>query len=191
MFLYIGGVPGVGKSTAINILEAKAIQEKVKIKKMAGAPILCELAGLKTTEELRRLPEERREKLRPKMYDIIYDILKQEPDILWIFDGHFCYFDWSGKKFSVRSIQSWDKELMAGIVVLTARPETILSRRVADKRLDRKLDIDFIKKEIEKEREAAISQSAELNKPIVFLVNENGDAEKIAKNIIQLTREWM
>lgn len=189
MFLYIGGVPGVGKSTVISSLLTKAIQEKIEIEKMTSAPILCELAGLKTTGELRRLSEEKREKLRSKMYDIIHDILRQKPDTLWIFDGHFCYFDWSGKKFGVRPIQSWDRELMIGIIVLTARPETILSRRMADKRPDRKLSFNFIKKEIEKEIEIAKFQAASLKKPIIFIANENGEAEENAEKILRLIKK--
>ena len=80
---------------------------------------------------------------------------------------------------------------MIGIIVLTARPKTVLLRRTADRRLDRKLGIGFIKKEIEKEREIAISQSVTLNKPLIFLANENGDTEKNVQKIIQLIREWI
>jgi len=189
MFLYIGGIPGVGKSTIIRSLEIKAAKENIKVEKMAGTPILCKLAGLKTAEALRRLSEEKREKLRPRMYDIIHETLRQKPDTLWIFDGHFCYFDWNGKEFGTRPIQSWDKELMMGIIVLTARPETILSRRMKDRRPDRKLSLDFIKKEIKKEAEIAKLQAETLEKPLIFIANEDGKAGENAEKILQLIKK--
>lgn len=189
MFFYIGGVPGVGKSTVINCLKTKAALEKIKVKKMSGAPILCKLAGLKTAKELRRLSEKEREKLRPKMYDIIYNIVRQSSDILWIFDGHFCYFDWNGKEFGTRPIQSWDKELMIGIVVLTAKPETILLRRIADKRPDRNLNLNFIKREMKMESDIAKLQAKKLRKSLIFITNENGKAEKNAEKILKLIKK--
>jgi len=190
VFIYIGGVPASGKTTVIKLLEKKALREKIKVEKMIGLPILCDLADVKTEDELRKLSEERRKKLRPLMYGIIRSRMRQKPDTLWIFDGHFCYFDLDGRKFGVRPIQSWDRELMIGIVVLTAQPKTILKRREKDERIDRKLDIDFIREEIKKETRIAQSQASKLKKPIKFIVNEDGNANMSAKEILHLIKKW-
>jgi len=189
MFLYIGGVPGVGKSTIIKKLKDKLAQEKIKTGVITGAPILRKLAQLKNIEELRQLSEEERKRLRPKMYNIIYSILKKNPNTFWIFDGHFCYFDWNGKKFGIRSIQSWDKKLMTGIIILIAKPKTILLRRIKDKRPDRKLTLNFIKKELKKESEIAKLQAIKLQKPLIFIANENGEAEKNSEKILQFIKK--
>ena len=190
MFIYIGGIPSVGKSTLVQTIKIRAIQEKINTEVMNGLPILCSLANVKTAEELRRLPEEKRKVLRPRMYDIVYLLMKQKPETIWLFDGHFCYFDWYGKRYGVRPIQSWDKELMLGIIVLTAQPETILRRRIKDGRQDRKLDLDFIRKELKKETRIAQSQAKKLRKPIRFIVNEDGNAELNAKEILHLIKKW-
>lgn len=190
MFIYIGGIPGVGKSTLVQTIRIRAIREKISTEVMNGAPILCRLANVETAEELRRLPEEKRKALRPKLYDIIYLLMKQKPETIWLFDGHFCYFDWYGKRYGVRPIQSWDKELILGIIVLTAQPETIARRRMKDGRQDRKLDLDFIRKELKKETRIAQSQAQKLKKPIKFIINEDGDTDLNAKEILYLIKKW-
>jgi len=52
MFVYIGGVPGVGKTTVIVNAEELARERKIKMEKIKGAPILCKLAGVTTVAEL-------------------------------------------------------------------------------------------------------------------------------------------
>jgi adenylate kinase len=160
------------------------------VDRISGAPILCNLAGVKSLDELRRLPEEKRGKLRPRLYEIILAMMTERPDTFWLFDGHFCYFDWEGKKFGVRPIQAWDKELMLGIVVLESKPETILARRKKDNRLDRKRDLAFIRKEMKKEAEIARLQAESLHKPLKFLNNNDGEEEKNAETILRLIGEW-
>lgn len=190
MFIYIGGIPGVGKSTLVQAIKIRAIQEKINTEVMNGVPILCSLANVKTAEELRKLPEEKRKALRPRMYDFVYLLMKQKPEAIWLFDGHFCYLDWCGKRYGVRPIQSWDKELMLGIIVLTAQPETIIRRRIKDGRQDRKLDLDFIRKELKKEAGIAQYQAQKLKKPIKFIINEDGDTDLNARETLYLIKKW-
>lgn len=110
MFVYVGGVPGVGKTTVITKTKRLAQKHKTKIEIVTGAPILCELADLATVAELRALPESVRRALRPEMNRRLYELDRMDPDIIWLADGHFVYFDVEGKKYGVRQIQPWDKE---------------------------------------------------------------------------------
>jgi len=68
MFVYIGGVPGVGKTTVVAETEKLAWKYEIRMEKViGGGPILCELAGVANVAELRALPESVRQALRPEM----------------------------------------------------------------------------------------------------------------------------
>jgi len=92
MFVYIGGVPGVGKTTVIAKVEELARERKIKMEKIKGAPILCELVGVATVAELRALPESVRRALRPEMNRRIYELDRADPGTIRLADGHFVYF---------------------------------------------------------------------------------------------------
>jgi adenylate kinase len=149
MFVYIGGVPGVGKTTVVANVEELARERKIKIEKVKGASILCELAGVATVAELRALPESVRRTLRPEMNRRIYELDRADPETIRLTDGHFVCFDVKGKEYGIRQIQPWDKEQMIAIAVVVINPGTILSRRLEDvgDRPDCKLNINFLMKE--------------------------------------------
>lgn len=65
MFVYIGGVPGVGKTIVVADTEKLARKRGVRMEKIKGTPILCELAGVATVADLRALPESVRRSTAP------------------------------------------------------------------------------------------------------------------------------
>jgi adenylate kinase len=177
MFVYIGGVPGVGKTTVVAETEGLARDRGIKMEKIKGAPILCELAGVVTIAELRVLPESVRRALRPEMNRRLYELDRSDPEVIRLADGHFVYFDIEGKEYGIRQIQTWDKEQMLAMAVIVANPYTILHRRLkeAHDRYDRKRNIDFLIQEQKMEVDIATSQAAELGISLCFLSNENGE----------------
>lgn len=178
MFVYVGGVPGVGKTTVVTETENLAQDRSIKMEKIKGAPILCELAGVSTVAELRALPESVRRALRPEMNRRLYELDRSDPEVIRLADGHFVYFDIDGKEYGIRQIQPWDKEQMLTMAVIVANPHTILHRRLKDvrDRHDRKRDIDFLIQEQKMEVDVAVSQAAELGIPLCFLSNEDGES---------------
>jgi len=174
MFIYIGGIPGVGKTTVVTETEELARKRKIKMEKIKGSPILCELAGVVTVAELRALPESVRRTLRPEMNRQLYELDRRDPEVIRLADGHFVYFDIEGKEYGVRQIQPWDKEQMIAMAVIVASPNTILRRRLEDKndRHDRKRNLDFLIREQRMEIDVAVSQSSELCMPLCFVSNE-------------------
>lgn len=72
MIIYVGGIPGVGKTTIITRLEKIAQKAGFKLEQTRGLDILCKLAGVAAVKELRLLPEEIRSKFRPEMYKRLY-----------------------------------------------------------------------------------------------------------------------
>jgi len=175
MFVYIGGVPGVGKTTVVAETEKLAWKYEIRMEKViGGGPILCELAGVANVAELRALPESVRQALRPEMNRRLYELDRANPEIIRLTEGHFIYFDIEGKEYGIRQIQPWDKEQMLAIVIIVANPYTILRRRLKDAyiRYDRKLIIDFLTREHKMEVNAAVSQAVELGIPFCFISNE-------------------
>lgn len=186
MFVYIGGVPGVGKTTVVTKAEELARKRKIKMEKIKGAPILCELAGVTTVAELRALPEGVRRALRPEMNRRLYELDRGDSGTIRLADGHFVYFDVEGKEYGVRQIQPWDKEQTIAIAVVVASPSSILSRRLkeANDRPDRKHDINFLIREQKMEIDVAVSQATELGVPFCFIRNEDGESPPAVETLL-------
>lgn len=194
MFVYVGGVPAVGKTSIIQEVEKLAFKQGVSLERTVGTVIMCELANVATVEELRRLPEETRLKLRPEMNRRIYEQDRLDPATIRVCDGHFCFFDIKGEKYGKRQIQPWDKEQMKAYIVVLASPQTVLQRRIKDgiERPDRQRDLDFIKREQQLEVQIATGQAQELGIPIGFLANgHKKSVTKEAELLLFLIRQWV
>ncbi len=186
MFIYIGGVPGVDKTTMVAETEELARKCKIRMEKIKGAPILCELADVTTVAELRTLPENVRRTLHPEMNRRLYEINRSDPEIVRLADRHFVYFDIEGKEYEIRQIQPWDKEQMIAIAVIITSPNIILSRRLKDTndRPDRKYDINFLIIEQKMEIDIAVSQAKELEIPFCFIRNEADKSPTAAETLL-------
>jgi adenylate kinase len=177
MFVYVGGVPGVGKTTVATETEKLARKLEIRMEKIRGAPILCELAGVSTDAELRDLPESMRRALRPEMNRRLYELDRADFETIRLADGHFVYFDIEGKDYGVREIQEWDEGQMIAIAVIVASPNTVLRRRSKDAndRRDRKHDLNFLLREQKMEIDVAASQAMELSIPFCFISNDGNE----------------
>lgn len=194
MFVYIGGVPAVGKTSIIREVEKLAHDQGIRLERIIGTGIMCELAGVSTVEELRQLSEEVRRALRPEMNRRIYEQDRQDPATIRVCDGHFCFFDLRGEEYGKRQIQPWDKEQLKAIVVVLASPQTVLHRRMRDGigRPDRQLNLEFIKKEQQLEVHIATVQAQVLGIPIGFLAN--GSSKRVAEEaelLLSLIEQWI
>jgi adenylate kinase len=192
MLVYIGGVHGVGKTTIINYAVEIAKKENFKLEKTIGTDILMKLAGVKTIEELKKLPEEIRKKYRPEMNKRIYAKDREDFETIRLCDGHFVFWEAESENYGIRETQPWDKQQLIGIILIIADPEDILKRRLDDNIRSRyyHTKIDDIKMEQNLELEVAYSQAKELEKPIEIFKNDNGKAEKIANDILQIVKLW-
>jgi adenylate kinase len=179
-------VPGVGKTTVVAKTEELAQKHKIRLEKIKGAPILCELAGVATVAELRALPEDVRRALRPEMNRRLYELDRANSGTIRLADGHFVYFDIEGKEYGVRQIQPWDKEQTIAIAVIIASPNSILNRRLKDTsdRPDRKHDINFLIQEQKMEIDIAVSQAKELSIPFCLIRNEGGESPTAAETLL-------
>lgn len=186
MFVYVGGIPGIGKTAIITKTIELSKKLGIKMEDAGGVAIMRQLAGVSTTEELRVLPEKIRQSLRPKMEIALRNIERQKPETILLQDGHFVFFDVAGKKYGIRHIQPWDKETMLLIAVITAGPEIILKRRREDavQRPDRQCNLNFIIKEQKLEIEIARSQATEIGIKFCLIPNEDESIQKPSKSLL-------
>lgn len=192
MIVYLGGVPGVGKTKVTKQVENLASEKGFALKRLRGTDILCELAGVSSVDELRRLPEEIRHELRPEMYRRIYAEDREYPNTVRLGDGHFCMFEINSDKFGTREMQPWDKDQVLGIIVLIAPPNLILERRKVDKetRDDRRLDLGSITYEQKMELLIAKQQSEQIGCPMAVFDNSSVDISPLVLEILFTITVW-
>ncbi len=184
MFIRIGGIPGVGKSTVISKLLKAGISHNLPIDRIKGGDYLLKLAGVATYEELRKLPEEYRSSLRPEMYRLMYEEDRQSPEIIRLRDAHFSLLDQESGETIIFPVFPEDKLQMVSMVTLTADPTVILQRRLLDhNRPDRYLNLEIIKQEQETEISTAIAQAKEINIPLSIIDNSD-DGLSVYKEFI-------
>lgn len=191
MFVYVGGVPGSGKTSLISACTYIAITKGLAWEHTVGTLIMCELAGVATVEELRRLPESARSALRPIMNERIYYQDRLDPYTVRICDGHFYFYDVTGNEHGTRSIQPGDPEQMKGFILIKASSKNILERRIRDKshRSDRQLNKELIQQEIKMEEAIAKQQAEKLNIPLLFVENNDQDIKMASQRLFNTIRQ--
>lgn len=191
MIVYIGGVSGVGKTTIIESVEKLAMANNLKIERATVKEILCDLAGVKTVEEYRCLPEEIRSSLHSEATNRIYEIDCINSKTVRLYDGHFCSLNPYNGNEIVRPIRFDDRKHLVAIIVLIANPEVIFRRRIFDfnMRKDRHIvDVDFITREQQREIEVAQIYERNINIPLYILKNE-GNISEINNEIFNLIKD--
>lgn len=128
--IYIGGVSGCGKSIVAQMMKDKY----PTINYLAGSEIMMKAAGLSSREELDKLPEEIKNRLRVTAFQSYYS---QECDI--IAEGHYNLTDADIKLFEV-------------FILIEATPQFLLNLRKSDKSRKRPITIDAIQNEIDQMR---------------------------------------
>lgn len=186
MFIRIGGVPGVGKTTVINEIVKKSSRLGLPVVKVKGAEYLMDILGLSTYDELRQVPEQDRALARPEMYRRMYEDDRNDPNTIRLRDAHFSLWQ-NGSGFVYFPVLEEDRKQMLSMVCLTAPDTTIFERRRNDGRSDRSLDNDTIQKELMKESEVAKEQATSLGINLVQVENVGN----VSGVCIQVVRETM
>ena len=179
MIIRVGGIPGVGKTTIVNELLTITQDKGFLVKEAPVRETLRELAGVKTIEEYRALPEETRGSFYPEMEKRIYQLDRVYPNQLWIHDSHFSFFSHKTGQYNIRPIQLEDYKQLLAIVVVAANPSVICDRRIKDfsTRSDRHLhSVKTLNERQEYEIKVAQLQAEQLKVPIKILRNNDNDS---------------
>lgn len=185
MFIRIGGVPGVGKTTIIEAIQKAAEGRGFPVDRIKGADYLLDILGVKNYDELRRLPEAVREAARPEMYRRMYKDDAADAGVVRLRDAHYSLWEGEEGSFSYFPIFPEDRQQTAALVCICASPEIILERRMKDggKRTDRAVSIVKIKEELRVELETCREQARSLGlEPII--INNDGRLDDSCRELV-------
>jgi len=187
MYIWVGGIPAVGKTTVIrNILEQGGWGDDVV--KVKSSTILLELAGLNSASELTSLSGERRKELGTMVHSKLLEIDRSDSRRIRIDDGHFAIPVDNG---GFRVVLPTDRDTMAltaCLVLLDAKAEVIArnlmnldSATRLDDRFKRYLTLEngtgnllfAIEKYRQFELNAALELSSKLNKNLIIVENND------------------
>ena len=191
MFVYVGGIPGVGKTTIVKKVSEIANGNGFPIQIMEEKKVLCEITGVKSVTKYHFLPEAIRSKARRQMVVYFYNLDRKDPETIRIRDDHFSYLRQDGTYF-IRPFEKRDKIQMLAVVVVIVDPQTILKRRLDDKlfRLRRELvNRDVIVYHQETEIETASSQARQLGIPIGVFENKRGKIIRTSRSIFSFIQK--
>jgi adenylate kinase len=165
--IHVGGAKGVGKTTILKKLSRyfkKRTGEDISL--ITVSEFLSNLAVSQFNKKWSDLTETERKTLREVA---IQHFTSNESSVI-ILDSHYIDLK-DGKPIDIMPDEF--KRLIDIHVILEAKPEEILERRIKDGSKQRELDVSIIREEAEAEREAALRIAKELGKPILFMKNEN------------------
>ncbi len=130
MLVWLGGIPGAGKTTVLK--ELLAAQDG-NIKRVKVSDYMLELAGLTSSGELASLSVEKRQELSLLAHQRLLELDSEDPNTLRVEDGHFTVFSGEGKEY--RLVLPSDERTAsrtAGLVLLESSPSNIFERLSAE-----------------------------------------------------------
>lgn len=174
MFVYVGGIPGVGKTTVIQKTVELARGNNFSLQSLNEKQILYQITGVKSLEEYAQLPREIRAEARRRIVAHLYEMDKEDPTTLRIRDDHFTAPN-EDDSYWVRQLEDTDKIHMLAFVVIVAEPEIILLRRITRNFIP--IDSNFFKLDAivqhqKLEIQVASLQAEQLQIPLKILNNE-------------------
>lgn len=180
----IVGIPGVGKSTIVNRIVELMTQLKFKTDVINYGTVMMEeaskLHGVKSRDDMRRLPVEVQKKLQ--VYAASRISLIQEEYV--IIDTHLFIVTkegyWPGMPMDV--LQALKP---THLVLVSASLDEIKARREKDaSRLRDRASIDSLQLEMEAARTILFASSLICGCPALIVNNSDGKSEEAAKNVI-------
>ncbi len=178
MRIVVGGVPGVGKSTVLNILKDK-LGARLEIVNY-GTVMLEEakLRGAADRDEIRKLPAQVQREIQASA---ARKIASMGAEFL-VVDTHFSIKTPQGY---LPGMPSHVVSALApgALVVLYASAEEVASRRAADPTRSRDSSLESVREELEMEKLFAVAASNEIGAPLAIVENRQGEAELAAARL--------
>jgi len=191
MFIYVGGIPGVGKTTVIGEVLKIAQKTGFPLQGMDERKVLYQLTDVTSTNKYRLLPEAIRSEGRQRMVALFYELDRKNPKTIRLRDDHFTYLKEDNAYF-IRPCIPEDKIQILAFVVLFASPETICNRRLQDSsiRPERNFtDCDTIAYHQGIELRTAFSHAERLKIPIRIFDNKDSEVTQVSQLLFSFIRE--
>ena len=190
MFVYVGGIPGVGKTTIIK-KGVELAKREIPLQELEEKKLLCQITGVSSAEEYAKLPLQIRIQARKQLVEVLYNIDTQDPATIRIRDDHFTAPKEDGA-YWIRPFNQLDKLHMLAFVVIIAEPSIILSRRLAREFLYPEsgfLDLNEISRHQEIEIKIASSQAEYLDIPLKIIENREGKIKQTSEIFFSFVKE--
>jgi adenylate kinase len=179
------GIPGVGKTTIISEVENILQKRGVEAETVVFGSLMFEEAkksGIKTRDDMRRLPIEDQRNLQNGAAKRIAEIRKR----IVIIDTHLfvraCEWYYPGIPVNVTSIIR-----PTHLMLIIANPQEILMRRQSDTARHRDFSTEAeIQHEVEVSKTMIISSANMTSSPFTILENQKDQVTKVAQDIVRL-----
>ena len=187
----VSGLPGVGKTTVLNLAIEKLKEEGLNIKLVNYGTVMLEEALknnlVKHRDEIRKLKVIEQLKLQQLAAKKISELAK-DVDLL-ILDTHLFILTprgrWPG--LSLNNLKELD---VKQIIVVEADPEEIAERRVSDETRIREFEgLEPIKADLSYNRYLAAALSIYTSSPAFFVSNHNNLANEAAQKIYNVLKK--
>ena len=179
------GIPGVGKTTIISEVENILQKRGVEAETVVFGSLMFEEAkksGIKTRDDMRKLPIEDQRNLQNGAANRIAEIRKR----IVIIDTHLfvraCEWYYPGIPANVTNIIR-----PTHLILIIANPHEILMRRQSDTARHRDFSTEAeILHEVDVSKTMIISSANMTSSPFTILENQKDQATKIAQDIVRL-----
>jgi len=181
--IVIVGIPGVGKTTVLSKLAEILKSRNKTVTVVSFGTVMFEEAkkkGIKDRDELRKLPVEEQQELQK----IAGEVISKLNENVVIIDTHAFISTPSGfypglPEYVLRIIKP------ANFISLSAKPEEIYNRRMADETRKRDtVTIDSIKKELAVQDAMLSACSVLSGSPMKPILNREGKVDEAAESVI-------
>jgi len=182
--IIIVGIPGVGKTTVLSKLAEILKSRNKTVTVVSFGTVMFEEAkkkGIKDRDELRKLPMEEQQELQK----IAGEVISKLNENVVIIDTHAFISTPSGfypglPEYVLRIIKP------ANFISLSAKPEEIYNRRMADETRKRDtVTIDSIKKELAVQDAMLSACSVLSGSPMKPILNREGKVDETAESVIK------
>ena len=162
-FIYVGGVPGAGKTTLCRSL-SRGLENIIYV---SSGEIKRPESRRRYNIGLSKLDQEKSLEINRWFFNQLYS---QNSLGIYLVDTHFTY-PLNHNNFVKLCPEDIAQNIGLYLLVETT-PEDIINRRISRGRNRDSVSLDFSRIEIEKEREEAIRLSKKFNVPLIILKNE-------------------
>ena len=187
----VSGLPGVGKSTVLDIAIDKLRKEGLRIELVNYGTIMLEEALrnrlVRHRDEIRRLKVAEQLKLQKLAAKKLCDLSK-DVDLLLV-DTHLFIMTPRGR-WPGLSLNNLDELDVKQVIVVEADPKEIAERRLKDKSRVREVEgIDSIMDELLYNRYLAAALTIFTSSPVFFVSNHTGKAAEAADAIYRVLKK--
>ncbi len=177
----MGGIPGVGKSTVLDVVSRRLGGRLLIVNYGTVMMEEARLRGAPDRDSIRRLPAGVQREIQSSA---ARKIAQMGSEFL-IVDTHFSI------KTSQGYLPGMPSHIISALapdslVVISASPEEVSARRAADPSRNRDPSVESVREELEMELLFAVAASNESGAPLAIVMNRQGEAERAAEDLLRV-----